>query len=66
MRKVFLLMNKKPFDHKRYNAIQIDHLAFTVPVSQFKHFDSVNSERQVKWAKIPKRNWSNVKDPAGS
>ena len=52
----------KPFDHKRNDAIKIDHLAFSVPITEFKHFDNAPTNRNIKWAKIPKRNWSKIKD----
>lgn len=49
-------------DPIRDEAVIIDHLAFTVPLSDFKHLERANCSLNKKWKSFPKRNWKNVKD----
>lgn len=49
-------------DLKREQAIIVDHLAFSTPISAFRHLEHANQQDKKRWKKIPKQNWSKIKD----
>lgn len=55
-------MNKRPYDHKRESAVIIDHLSFSVPLVEFRNLENAGGRMKTKWAKLPKRTWSKIKD----
>lgn len=49
------------FDHKKMDAVIVDHLAFSVPITAFMEIGT-RSSTQNKWAKLPKKTWLKTKD----
>lgn len=51
-------------DGFREEAIIVDHLAFSVPVAEFRHLERAGGDFKKCWKSFPKRNWKNIKDVA--
>lgn len=49
-------------DPQRQDAIIVDHLAFSVPISEFRNLSRCGGELKKFWKSLPKQNWSKVKD----
>lgn len=49
-------------DKFRDDAIVVDHLSFSVPLSEFRHLETANPNEQKRWKSLPKRTWSKIKD----
>ena len=52
-------MNRDPI---RDEAIIVDHLAFSVPVTEFRNLERAGGDFKKCWKSFPKRNWSKVRD----
>jgi phage replication initiation protein len=50
--------------NRKCNAVIVDHLAFTVPLSSFKHLDRAGKKEGFKWAKLPRQSFKRIKDDA--
>lgn len=51
-------------DYSQDDLIIVDHLAFTVPMIEFRHLEFAGGEHKKQWAKFPKRTFNKIKDNA--